>query len=169
MSRHTRPPRDAGGPHLDESRLEQVAEEVVEAFDETVEAVLPRRLRARAWAKRRPITNALWRAGVLVLGLVLVVAGLAMLVFPGPGWAAIILGLVVLASEYAWAHRLLEPVKRWAMRAKDAALDPRVRRRNLILLAGALVLAAAGAVWYVAVWGVTLDGVEALRLRITGG
>jgi hypothetical protein len=35
-----------------------------------------------------------------------------MLVLPGPGVAAILLGLVVLASEYAWAQRLRDPL--WA-------------------------------------------------------
>jgi len=49
---------------------------------------------------------------VLVLGLTLLAAGAVMLVLPGPGWAAIILGLVVLASEYVWAERLLDPLKR---------------------------------------------------------
>jgi UPF0716 family protein affecting phage T7 exclusion len=44
---------------------------------------------------------------VLVAGLMLVLAGLAMLVLPGPGLVTIILGLVVLATEFAWAHHLL--------------------------------------------------------------
>lgn len=163
MSPPERTPRASGGARGLETRLERAAEEVVETFDDAVDSVLPRRLRARAWARKRPVTNALWRAGVLLVGSALLVAGLAMLVFPGPGWAAIILGLVVLASEYAWAHRLLEPVRRWATRAKDAALDPRVRRRNLILLTAACAVAAVLAGWYALRWGVTLDGVDAAR------
>lgn len=98
----------------------------------------------------------MWQAGVLLLGFGLIAGGIAMLVLPGPGWATIILGLIVLASEYAWANRLLDPVKRWARRAADAALDPRVRRRNLVI-AGVLVLAGAAlAWWYVAAFGWTL-------------
>lgn len=140
--------------------MEREAEAFVEAVEGVVEAALPPHLRLRAWARQRRSTHVLWRAAVLVLGLALVVAGAAMLVLPGPGWAAIILGLVVLASEYAWAHRLLEPVRRWARRAARAALDPRRRRRNLLLLAVAGVVVAAAAWWYVATYGLTLDGVS---------
>lgn len=113
-------------PHA-ESRLEHLADELVETFDETVDRALPPHLRARAWARQRRTTHIVWQAGVLVLGTVLVVAGIAMLVLPGPGWAAIILGLVVLASEYAWANRLLEPVKRWAKAAADKVLRRKSR------------------------------------------
>jgi uncharacterized protein (TIGR02611 family) len=69
-------------------------------------------LRARDWARRRRTTHLALKAVVLVLGLTLLAAGAVMLVLPGPGWAAIILGLVVLASEYVWAERLLDPLKR---------------------------------------------------------
>ncbi len=42
-----------------------------------------------------------------VAGGLLVVAGIAMLVLPGPGWLAIIAGLALLARRFAWAHGLL--------------------------------------------------------------
>jgi uncharacterized protein (TIGR02611 family) len=99
---------------------------------------------------------------VLLLGFGLVAAGIAMLVLPGPGWAAIILGLVVLASEYAWARRLLDPVRRWAQRAAQAALDPRVRKRNIALASVAALLVGAGLAWYVAAFGLTLQPVMGL-------
>jgi uncharacterized protein (TIGR02611 family) len=156
----------------DESRLqriedsvEEAAEELVEGFEETVDRVLPPHLRARAWARRRRSTHVMWQAGVLIIGFGLVAAGIAMLVLPGPGWATIILGLIVLASEYAWARRLMDPVKRWARKAADAALDPRVRRRNLII-AGLLVVVVAGVVaWYVTAYGLTLQPITGLVFR----
>ena len=156
----------------DESRLqriedsvEEAAEELVEGFEEAVDRILPPHLRARAWARRRRSTHVMWQAGVLIVGFGLVAAGIAMLVLPGPGWAAIILGLIVLASEYAWARRLLDPVRRWAKKAADAALDPRVRRRNLII-AGVLVVVVAGVVaWYVAAFGLTLQPITGLVFR----
>ncbi len=77
-------------------------------------------LRARDWARTRPTTHLVLKAIVLALGLTLVVAGAAMLVLPGPGWAAIILGLMVLASEYVWAKRLLDPLRRLANRGISA-------------------------------------------------
>ena len=155
-------PRDGHRAHDFEDRVEDLAEELVEGFEETVDKVLPPHLRARAWARRRRSTHVLWQAGVLLVGFGLVLAGIAMLVLPGPGWASIILGFIVLASEYAWARRLLEPVRRWARRAADAALDPRVRKRNLAI-AGSLAVAGVGLViWYVAAFGFTLQPVTSL-------
>lgn len=145
-----------------EEDAEDAAERLVGGYEEAIDRVLPPHLRARAWAQRRRSTHIFWQAAVLLLGFGLVVAGLAMLVLPGPGWATIILGLIVLASEYAWARRLLDPVRRWARRAADAALDPRTRTRNLIF--GTIVVAvlvAAGA-WYVVAFGFTLQPVTDL-------
>ncbi|MER5322686.1 TIGR02611 family protein [Streptosporangium roseum] len=47
-----------------------------------------------------------------VIGAVLVIAGLIMVPFPGPGWLVVFAGLAVLATEFHWAHRLLEFGKR---------------------------------------------------------
>ncbi|WP_344982156.1 TIGR02611 family protein [Streptosporangium fragile] len=47
-----------------------------------------------------------------VIGTVLVVGGLIMVPFPGPGWLVVFAGLAVLATEFHWAHRLLEFGKR---------------------------------------------------------
>lgn len=60
----------------------------------------------RDWARRRHSTHLVLKAVVLASGATLVVAGAAMLVLPGPGVAAILLGLVVLGSEFAAADRL---------------------------------------------------------------
>lgn len=56
---------------------------------------------------------------VLLIGITLLVIGVILLVFPGPGLVVIILGLVVLASEFAWAHSALEKVKGSYEKAKD--------------------------------------------------
>lgn len=141
-----------------ERAAEEAAEDLVEGFERVVDRALPPHLRARAWARRRAATHFMWRAGVLILGMGLVLAGIAMLVLPGPGWGAIILGLIILASEYAWANRLLEPVRVAARKAARAALDPRTRKRNLIIGAVVLVIAVAVSVWYVANYGVPFTG-----------
>ncbi len=54
------------------------------------------------------------RMAVAVIGAVLIVAGLACLVLPGPGLVLIVAGLAVLASEFAWASSALEAAKRTA-------------------------------------------------------
>ncbi len=50
-------------------------------------------------------------------------AGVVMLVIPGPGILLITVGFVVLGTEYAWAARALERTKRMAKKAGDAARD----------------------------------------------
>lgn len=65
-----------------------------------------------------------WRGVVLVVGLVLVGAGLVMLVTPGPGIALILAGLALLSTEFSWAKRLLG----W-FRRRFAAARAEVRRR----------------------------------------
>ncbi|MGH2572907.1 MAG: PGPGW domain-containing protein [Actinomycetota bacterium] len=65
------------------------------------------------------------RIGVTVAGLLLLLAGAVMLVTPGPGLLAIIAGLAVLGTEYAWAQRALDQARE---KARQAAR--RVRRRR---------------------------------------
>jgi uncharacterized protein (TIGR02611 family) len=48
-----------------------------------------------------------WRLGVFVLGAILLLAGIIMIVTPGPAVVFIPLGLAVLATEFQWARRLL--------------------------------------------------------------
>lgn len=111
--------------------------------------------------KRRTLDTA-WRMMVLTLGLTLVSAGLVMFVLPGPGFGATILGLVVLASEFTWATRVLDPVKDAARRAQEAAMDPRKRRRNLTLGALAGVFAGAVVLWYLWAFGMTIAPIVGL-------
>lgn len=62
--------------------------------------------------------------GVATVGGTLIVAGIVMLVLPGPGIAFIVLGLAVLATEFVWAEVLMHKVKKGS---KDAWR--RVRRQ----------------------------------------
>jgi uncharacterized protein (TIGR02611 family) len=82
----------------------------------------------------------------LVGGLVLL-AGVIMIFTPGQGILAIVLGLAILATEYAWAERWLRKARDKAAEAKRRAeaMDPKVRRRRL-LLAGVALLVVVGAV-----------------------
>jgi uncharacterized protein (TIGR02611 family) len=59
------------------------------------------------------------RIAVTIVGFAVLLAGVAMLVLPGPGIAVIIAGLAILATEYVWAERMLAEAKRRAMQAKD--------------------------------------------------
>src|SRR5690606_27906994 len=50
------------------------------------------------------------------LGWVLIVAGLAALVLPGPGLLLLFAGLAVLSQQYDWAERRMHPVREAALR-----------------------------------------------------
>ena len=52
------------------------------------------------------------KIGVGVVGALVVAIGIVLIPFPGPGWAIVILGLAILAVEFAWARNLLEFTKR---------------------------------------------------------
>jgi uncharacterized protein (TIGR02611 family) len=61
------------------------------------------------------------RAVVFVIGVALLAIGLIMFVTPGPGIVLVVLGLAVLATEFAWAEHLLEQAKRQAGKAGQAS------------------------------------------------
>ena len=86
------------------------------------------------------------RAGVVLLGLLIVLAGLVMSGpgVPGPGIAVILVGLGFLALEFDWAERWLERAIVWADNAAERAANaPRWQK----VLSG--VLAAVGAAAFV--------------------
>jgi uncharacterized protein (TIGR02611 family) len=58
------------------------------------------------------------RAAKIACGFALLVAGLAMVALPGPGWLTIAAALAILAGEYVWARRLLEKLKSQAGRLR---------------------------------------------------
>jgi len=54
------------------------------------------------------------RVIVSVVGATVLLIGVALLIFPGPAFIVIPVGLAILASEYAWARRWLGKVGRMA-------------------------------------------------------
>jgi uncharacterized protein (TIGR02611 family) len=51
------------------------------------------------------------RVIVSVVGATILLIGVALLVLPGPALIVIPVGLAILATEYAWAHRWLKKVR----------------------------------------------------------
>jgi uncharacterized protein (TIGR02611 family) len=92
--------------------------------------------------------------------------GLFFLLFPGPGWAVIIVGLIVLATEYAWAQRLLNPVKEFSSRIARLAMSEeyRTKRSNIVLIFTFVIVSIAYAYW--ARWGATMQGFEPILAPI---
>jgi uncharacterized protein (TIGR02611 family) len=112
-----------------------------------------RRAGLRHRLRTNPLTRHPYRIGVAVAGLAVVVGGVILLPLPGPGWLIVFLGLGILASEFAWAARLLSFARttlrgwtRWVGRQPVAV-------RALLGLAGVVVMVGAVA-GYVAWRGV---------------
>jgi uncharacterized protein (TIGR02611 family) len=103
--------------------------------------------RIEAWAHRGPVRAVVVKVGVTVLGPLVVVAGVAMLVLPGPGLVVMALGAALLALEYDWARRALVSCGRLLDRGRRAVVpkDATVARRALgLATTGAFVLATTG-------------------------
>src|SRR5690242_3700696 len=96
--------------------------------------------------KERPrSTRAVRRLVLEIVGWVLLVAGVAAIFLPGPGLLLMVAGLAVLAEQYEWAERRLEPVK--VMAYKAAADGVQTWPRIVASCTGALALAAVGVYW----------------------
>ncbi|MFF3614135.1 TIGR02611 family protein [Streptomyces sp. NPDC002580] len=98
--------------------------------------------RAPQFIKARRALHVSWQVGVFVVGLAVVGAGVVMLPLPGPGWLVIFGGMAIWATEFVWAQLVLRWTKRKVTEATQRALDPRVRRRNIILTTVGLVIVA---------------------------
>ena len=83
--------------------------------------------------------------GLTVLGWLLVLAGIAALVLPGPGLVLLFVGLLVLSQQYEWAERRVEPVR---LRALQSAADGvQTWPRIIASLLGVALLVGLGIYW----------------------
>jgi uncharacterized protein (TIGR02611 family) len=102
---------------------ERDATQVVAEF-EADEAVQRHWHEHPAWAPFKVVWRFIKRNGkrvaITIAGFAVLLAGVAMLVLPGPGIVVIIAGLAILSSEYVWAQRLLTKAREKAEQAKDA-------------------------------------------------
>lgn len=64
---------------------------------------------------------------VFIIGGLVIIAGILMLVLPGPGWAAIFLGLAILSTEFDRAEKIRTAV---VARFKDAIDKARAKTKR---------------------------------------
>ena len=93
----------------------------------------------RHWFRRNPALNLAYRIGVGVVGGLVLIAGILMIPYPGPGWLVVFFGLAILATEFEWAGKVLKFAKRYY----DAWIDWLKRQPLWLRL---VVLAATGLV-----------------------
>lgn len=94
------------------------------------------------------------RVVVAIFGFLVVLAGLAMLVLPGPGLLVIAIGLGILALEFVWAERLLERTVDKMEEAADTV--KRSSRKQKALGVALLALAVAGLIAAAVLWDLPL-------------
>lgn len=88
--------------------------------------------------------NVILRVGTIIVGFVVLLAGLAMMVLPGPGIVGIIAGLGILSRELTWAERMLDYAKEKA-RVDELKEQPRwVQVGAWVITIGAIAASA----WY---------------------
>ena len=79
-----------------------------------------------------------WRVVIGIVGGAITVLGAVALVGPGPGILIVIAGLGILATEFAWAARVMARTRTYAQRAADKVGIP--KWVQLALIAGVAVL-----------------------------
>jgi hypothetical protein len=131
--------RDPGPAGHDDDRL--TWDEILEAAEEADQAAgaheaAPGRVKARLAV----------RLARMSLAIVLLIAGVAMLALPGPGWLVIAAGLAVLARDVAWAERWLVAVRR---RIPGARPDGSLPRGVWVTIIVAALATASFSMWLV--------------------
>jgi uncharacterized protein (TIGR02611 family) len=92
----------------------------------------------------------LFRIAFGVAGVLVTLAGLVMLVTPGPAFVLIPIGLAMLSMEFAWAERLLARSLEQAAAAQEKAARASTGQRVLAAIAALLAIAACvlAVIWW---------------------
>lgn len=72
-----------------------------------------RRFKARYRLRRARKNGLLWKILITGVGIVVMLAGVAMLVLPGPGILALVIGAALVAEESLFAARMLDRIDVW--------------------------------------------------------
>jgi uncharacterized protein (TIGR02611 family) len=110
------------------------------------------------------------RSAVTVVGVCLVLGGIALMPLPGPGILVVVAGLAVLATEYVWARRLLRRAKAEAERAQEEAVASPARIATTVL--SALAMCGVGITMLVVEdvrWPIWDSLIDSLWSPTTGG
>ncbi len=95
-------------------------------------------MRLRTWIKKTKAGRLFWRVLIGIVGGTVTALGAIALVGPGPGILIVLAGLGILATEFAWAARVMVRTRSYAQKAADKAGIPKWVQYALI--AGAAIL-----------------------------
>jgi uncharacterized protein (TIGR02611 family) len=102
--------------------------------------------RVRARQERHRQRNRVYRVAFAITGFLVLLAGVVMLVTPGPGIPVIIIGLGMLALEFAWAERWLERLLEKAEAAVEQVSQGSPLQRAALVVVGAAAVIASIAI-----------------------
>lgn len=94
---------------------------------------------------------------IAVAGTLVVIIGLLLVPYPGPGWLIVFAGLALLSTEFLFAKKVLDKARRWY----DAWLEWLKKQPWVVKV---LVLAATGAVILTTLWLLDAFGMIAALL-----
>ena len=89
-------------------------------------------MRIRTWIKKTQAGRFFWRVVIGIVGGAITVFGAIALVGPGPGILIVIAGLGILASEFAWAARVMVHTRTYAQKAADKVGIPKWAQLALV-------------------------------------
>ena len=81
----------------------------------------------------------------MTLGFAVLLAGVAMMVLPGPGVFAIAGGLFILSRDVAWADRLLQKLRK---RVPGIPEDGKIPRSQIITMSVMGLATVAASIWW---------------------
>lgn len=98
--------------------------------------------------ERYPERSRAFKIAWVTAGMIVVAAGIAMVVFPGPAVIVIPIGLLMISFQFAWAQRVIDTGLEGGKAAQGIASRATMQQK---ILAGAAVACAAAAVIVIAI------------------
>jgi uncharacterized protein (TIGR02611 family) len=95
-------------------------------------------MKLRTWFKKTPIGRLVWRVIIGFVGGLITVLGAIALVGPGPGILIVLAGLGILASEFAWAARVMVHTRSYAQKAADKVGIPKWAQLAMVAVAAVI-------------------------------
>jgi len=85
------------------------------------------------------------RYSIATVGFLVLAIGVLLMPLPGPGVLIVLLGVLILATQFEWAERRVEQVRRAALRG--AADSVKTWPRIFVSVLGVVVLIGLGVLW----------------------
>jgi len=75
-----------------------------------------------------------------IVGGIVLVVGIILVPYPGPGWATVFIGLAILSQEFEWAHRVLQYAKQKFKKWEQWVAEHHIAVRIVLFVATGLVV-----------------------------